>query len=509
MRETIDVTESHAPLGLSADQAAGAVVIEGTQLDALPDDPDELADALQALAGSAAGPNGGQVFVDGFSNGRMPPRSAIRQIRLNSSPFSAEYDRPGFGRIEILTKPGSESYHGQATLRFNDAALNTRDPYATSKPSYQRTTWDADLGGPLVKNRASFFVDFDHRAIEQAQLVNATVLGPGYTLVPYNDTLVVPQWRTSISPRVDTQLGASHTLTLRYAYTSTEQDDAGVGGFSLPSRGFDISSRQHMAQIGETAVLGKAVNELRLQWTRTSRRQDPGSTEPTLRCRTPSPAAARDSDVSTHADDRLELNDLLTWNAGPHALRAGLRARGVQQSRHVPPELPRCRDLRGYLRPRARRGRETRVLDPEGNLVLVPVTSAERYRRTVPAVDPRLLGRADPAARRRGQPAADRGRRPLRVRAPVGLRGVPAGRLEGPPGPLAGTRAAHRAPDEPRLATSTWRLASRRRGRRATPAAARRRPCCAPGPASSTTASTIRWCSRRTASTAPSRSSSW
>ena len=136
MRETVTITESRAPLGLSADQAAGAMVIEGAQLDALPDDPDELADALQALAGSAAGPNGGQVFVDGFSGGRMPPRSAIRQIRLNSSPFSAEYDRPGFGRIEILTKPGTEKFQGQGRC----ASTIRRSTRRTRSPPTSRTT---------------------------------------------------------------------------------------------------------------------------------------------------------------------------------------------------------------------------------------------------------------------------------------------------------------------------------------------------------------------------------
>jgi hypothetical protein len=78
---------------------AGAVVLKGSDIDALPDDPDDLAAALQALAGPSAGPNGGQIFIDGFTGGRLPPRASIREIRINSNPFSAEYDRLGFGRM--------------------------------------------------------------------------------------------------------------------------------------------------------------------------------------------------------------------------------------------------------------------------------------------------------------------------------------------------------------------------------------------------------------------------
>jgi len=51
---------------------------------------------LLALAGPSVGPNGGQIYIDGFSNGTLPPKSAIREVRINQNPFSAQYDRPGF-----------------------------------------------------------------------------------------------------------------------------------------------------------------------------------------------------------------------------------------------------------------------------------------------------------------------------------------------------------------------------------------------------------------------------
>ena len=68
---------------------------------------------LQALAGPSAGPNGGQIYIDGFTGGQLPPKSSIREIRINQNPFSAEYDKLGYGRIEIFTKPGTDKYHGQ------------------------------------------------------------------------------------------------------------------------------------------------------------------------------------------------------------------------------------------------------------------------------------------------------------------------------------------------------------------------------------------------------------
>ena len=140
VKETVNVDENAAALGLSADQSAGAIVIEGAQLDALPDDPDDLVEALQALAGASAGPSGGEVFVDGFTGGRIPPKSAIRMIRLNASPFSAEYDRPGFGRIEILTKPGGDAFRGQM-----------QRPLQRRRPQYEGPVREHQAGLPAPR----------------------------------------------------------------------------------------------------------------------------------------------------------------------------------------------------------------------------------------------------------------------------------------------------------------------------------------------------------------------
>ena len=87
-------------------------MIKGKDLDALSDDPDELQSELTALAGPSAGPNGGQIYIDGFTGGQLPPKSSIREIRINQNPFSAQYDKLGYGRIEILTKPGTDKFHG-------------------------------------------------------------------------------------------------------------------------------------------------------------------------------------------------------------------------------------------------------------------------------------------------------------------------------------------------------------------------------------------------------------
>ena len=167
------VTVSVAP-----EQNAGAIVLKEKDLETLSDDPDELSQELQAMAGPGAGPNGGQVFIDGFSGGQLPPKSSIREIRINSNPFSSEYDRPGFGRIEIFTKPGTDTFHGQAYFQFNNQDMNTRSPLLAQSnlPPYKQESYNINISGPLKSQKASFSFNAEHRSITEDAFILATTL---------------------------------------------------------------------------------------------------------------------------------------------------------------------------------------------------------------------------------------------------------------------------------------------------------------------------------------------
>ena len=204
--QRVTVSTDNRELSTEPENNAGAVVLKGDDIEALPDDPDDLAAALQALAGPSAGPNGGQIFVDGFTGGRLPPRASIREVRINSNPFSAEYDRLGFGRIEILTRPGTDRYRGQVSFNFNDDALNSRNPFADSRPPIQTRQYGGNFGGPLMKRKASFFVDFDKRDVDDETLIVATILDANNNIVGFTETVPIPSRRTSFSPRIDYQM---------------------------------------------------------------------------------------------------------------------------------------------------------------------------------------------------------------------------------------------------------------------------------------------------------------
>jgi hypothetical protein len=251
---------------------AGALVLKEADLDMLSDDPDDLQADLLALAGPAAGPNGGQIFIDGFSSGQLPPKDSIREIRINSNPYSAEYDTQGHGRIEIFTKPGSDKYHGSVLLSYSDHLWNARNPFdiqTTPLPASDTKNLIATFSGPINK-KASFFLDFSRRQLREAALINAAQLDANNNPLPLQSFgLIAPITNTRISPRVNYQLSSKITLDARYVYSKSETINQGVSGFNLPDTGATNHGTNQQFFLTETQVINTStINESRFQYFR-------------------------------------------------------------------------------------------------------------------------------------------------------------------------------------------------------------------------------------------------
>ncbi len=327
--QEVTVEGAGAEVSVSPTSSVGALVLKGDDLKALSDNPDDLQEELQALAGPAAGPNGGQIYIDGFTEGRLPPKESIREIRVNQSPFAAEYDRLGFGRIEIFTKPGTDKFHGQTSFEFSDAVFNSRNPFARTKPPYQARELGGNVGGPLSK-KASFFVDAERRDVGEVSVVNAVTLDSAFNETPFSQAVVNPTWRTTVSPRVDYQLTPKNTLTARYSYAQRGSDNNGIGQFSLPSQGFDTRNTEQSIQATETAMLGtRAVNETRFQYMRQRTDQTGDNSQPTISVLAAFTGGGINSGPNTTNHDHYELQNMTSVTMGKHLVKFGGRLRDL------------------------------------------------------------------------------------------------------------------------------------------------------------------------------------
>jgi hypothetical protein len=312
---------------------ASATVIKGQDLDALPDDPDELEAALQALAGASAGPNGGQIYIDGFTGGRVPPKDSIREIRINQNPFSAEFDRLGFGRIEILTKPGSDKWRGQVFGNFNDESLNSRNPFAINRAPSQTRFFGGNVSGPIQKGRSSFFLDISNRDIDNNTILNALILDPSLNIVGIRSDLQVPTKRFSFSPRFDFAINDKNTLVARYNFSRTTADNQGIGDVSLPSRAYETGSRDHEIRLTETMIINPTtINETRFEYSDSKREQTGDALIPTINVPTAFVSGGAQIGNSFNRAKAWELSNITTTSLGKnnqHAIKFGARLRHV------------------------------------------------------------------------------------------------------------------------------------------------------------------------------------
>ena len=331
-QEKVVVTDQAAQVDVAPENNASSVVISGKELDALSDDPDELQNDLTALAGPSAGPNGGQMYIDGFTAGQLPPKSSIREIRINQNPFSSEYDKLGYGRIEIFTKPGTDQWHGDAELMGNDSAFNTRNPFLgdVEEPGYYTTQVFGNIGGPLSKN-ASVFFGGQRRDINDVSVVDASVYDPttqafSQFIQPYPNN----KTRLNLGPRLDYQLAKNDTLTVRYQYWRDNEQNDGIGGFTLPSQGYNTLETEQTVQLGETHIFGSnVVNETRFQFLHDVSNQIPQSTLPTLNVEGFFDAGGNSQGAVLDNSNHYEVQNYTSVVHGKHMIKFGIRVRDV------------------------------------------------------------------------------------------------------------------------------------------------------------------------------------
>ncbi len=370
--------------GVSTEAASNAstVVLRGSDLDALSDNPDDLAADLQALAGPAAGPNGGALYIDGFSGGELPPKNAIREIRINQNPFSPEYDRLGFGRIDVFTKPGTEKFRADLGYNFATDKWNSRNPYADQKAPFHLHELREGVSGPLGK-RASFNLVFVREWVDNGNAVNAVTLDPQLVATPFTDVPVATLRRTGVTPRVDYQLSTNHTLSVRYSYTRDDVRNAGTGSFNLVSRGFHNDGRSQTLQVTETAVIrANTVNETRFQYFRPDVAMTGNTAGPSINVLSAFYGGGSRLGDTTDHQNNYELQNYTSILHGQHTWRFGIRARGATEASNSSQNFNGTFTFGGGLAPLLDATNRP-VGDASGQPVLENIDSIERYRRTL------------------------------------------------------------------------------------------------------------------------------
>ncbi len=331
-RDEVTVNGHANGVDVSPDRNTSALVFRGKDLDALSDDPDQLQSELQQLAGATAGPNGGQIYIDGFSGGQLPPKSSILEIRVNQNPFSAEYDKVGYGRVEIITKPGTQAFHGSIAGYGGTSATNTRNPLlGEDQPEYDLYSYSGNISGPMGKNASFFFSGFVFQK-QNESVVDA--VNPKDTTTSIHEAVANPIGVEVINPRVDFQLG-KHTMAIRDYFYRGVQTGGGVGVLSLADQSLSTNNKENTFQFSDAFVVSASfLNELRAQWIRIRETQSATLQTPSVTVQGAFIRGGNNDGVVEDHEDNFELQDYSTATAGNHTFRFGTRLREYRDTNY-------------------------------------------------------------------------------------------------------------------------------------------------------------------------------
>ena len=317
---------------VSTDPASNAatIVIGPNQIDSLSDDPDILQQQLLALAGPGSGPNGGGIYVDGFSGAQLPPKASIQEIRVNANPYSPENEFPGGGGIQIITKPGTSTLHGGLNFSYNKEALNSRSPLLaqSKRPQYKQENLFGNVSGQLIKNKASWSLFFSRNAATQNAFIYATTLDNNLNPVTINQTVLTPRGNWNVQPRLDYAINKNHTLNVSFFNGHNHVENLGVGDFGLPSRAYNNYGNNNQLQISETAILSpRMISDTKFQYFRNLNNNTGDNTRPAIVVPGAFTGGGAQVGNSGAVNTTLELVSSTSFGYKAHTLRWGGRLR--------------------------------------------------------------------------------------------------------------------------------------------------------------------------------------
>jgi len=322
--QQVDVQEN--PNNISLDQAANqtALVLKEDDIQALPEDTDELTQYLTDLAGPRAAATGGVQFViDGFLGGQLPPKDQIKEIRINTNPFTTEYQGAGFGRIEIITKPGTGKMHGNFNFNFRNDGMNAIPFYAPERVPYNRENFQGTLAGPFIKDKLTMTLSAQRNDSFNTQVTTPINLLTG---LPVPANISQPNLRNNFNIRGQYAVSNNDTLNFNLELQSNTRQNQGVGQWDLINNGYSSAQHQYGLHFRYTSVLSTHfVNEARFELTNNHSVTTPNTIAPTINILDAYTAGGSQNPSNTTTKNWL-AGDSLIYNAKALTLKVGFQA---------------------------------------------------------------------------------------------------------------------------------------------------------------------------------------
>jgi hypothetical protein len=270
------VVSEAAPVGGETRGSSLVTTLTAEEVDALPDDPEDLQAYLEQLAG----PEGATFYMNGFRGGRLPTKEEIRTIRIRQNSFSADgHESGGRAGIEIVTRPQAESYSGNVNLGFQNDALNARNAQAITETPEATRQVQLQFRGPLIRNKTAFSLTVSGTD----RYTSNNIIAVDRYGNRIGEEVQVPTDQRNVNAGIEHPLTKNSTLRVNYQRTQSEARNQGLGSFDLPERARVTESNGNLFRTQIQGIVGKtSLNEIRFQLNRNTSNVASVSDAPTV-----------------------------------------------------------------------------------------------------------------------------------------------------------------------------------------------------------------------------------
>lgn len=356
-------------------------VLNQKEIENLPDTQDELERTIKNIGESLTGEEL-PITVNGIQGGKIPPKQAIQQIRVNQNVFSAQYDGPFGGGIEIFTQAGTDKFKGYLSFSFADGRFNASDPFLGARLPYQLRNYFFNLTGPLVGKKSSVFMYASHSESDSSAVVNAVVLDSALRPVEFRQSFATPNRSDNISMSVNADPNKKHKLYLSYDFSSNRGKGQNVGGFSLPSRANNSNTQNHYISFSDTNLINaNIVNQTRFLVYYSANNSFGGSNDAAINVLDAFFGGGSQQN-SSNTNIRFDATNETTWQMGRYALGFGGRVRVEHIDQNSTANFGGTYTFTGRLAP-VLDANNNPVTDSTGAIQMTQINSLESYRRTL------------------------------------------------------------------------------------------------------------------------------
>jgi len=322
LQEELTVSNQSAQVNTNPAENRDVIKLDRNELSTLPVFDNDVIRAVSSLAdASSTGSGGPSVIVDGLEVTSKVPASMIQEVRINQNPYSAEFARPGRGRIEVITRAGMTEYHGEFGFIFRDSHLDARNAFALERAPEQRRIFDGTLTGPIGHSKkTSFFFAGNHEE-EDLQAVVYAETPSGIV----SENVATPQRQSEFSFRINHQFGEKTTFSVRLDLNQDSNGNTGAGGFNLPEVAANSTGGEHhvfftLRQILSPKLINELTSRIGHEYGRTR-----SVTQGVPRLVVQDAFTGGGGQVNRRStENHVQLNEILSWTEGKHFVRAGV-----------------------------------------------------------------------------------------------------------------------------------------------------------------------------------------